>query len=94
LAKKIAVDSELYAQLKQCAEEGGYASPEEFALHVLEKEVDRLHGGAPEAVATEAPAAEESPAETIAEESAAEPVPEESGEGAIPAPSPEQESPE
>jgi len=94
LGRKIAVDSELYAQLKQCAEAGGYSSPEEFAIHVLEKEVDRLHGGAPQAAALEAPAVEESPAETIAEVSAAEPVPEESGEGAVPAPFPEQESPE
>ena len=46
--KKISVDSELYEQLKQCSEAEGYATPEEFALHVLEKAVDRFHGGAAE----------------------------------------------
>ena len=52
--RKISLDSELYEQLKKCAESGGYATPEEFARHVLEKEVDRLRGGASETAAVEA----------------------------------------
>ena len=47
--RKISVLSDLYEQLKQCAESGGYATAEEFATHVLEREVDRLQGGGKEA---------------------------------------------
>jgi hypothetical protein len=47
--RKIPVDSDLYEQLKKCSEAGGYSSAEEFAVHVLEKAVDRLRDGATEA---------------------------------------------
>ncbi|TFH16747.1 MAG: hypothetical protein E4H02_04770 [Lentisphaerales bacterium] len=36
---KIAVSKELYEKLRVAAEAGGYSSPEEFALHILEKAV-------------------------------------------------------
>ncbi len=37
---KIKVEKDLYEKMKDCAEIAGYSSPEEFAIHVLEKEVD------------------------------------------------------
>jgi len=40
--RKLAIDDELYEKLKQCSENAGYSSPQEFALHVLEKESDRI----------------------------------------------------
>lgn len=43
--RKLAIDDDLYESLKKCAEAEGYSSPEEFALHVLEKEVERILGG-------------------------------------------------
>jgi len=43
--RKLAIENELFEKLKKCAESGGYSSTEEFALHVLEKEVDRILGG-------------------------------------------------
>ncbi|GEM_PF-43748 len=39
---KIKLDDALYEKLKKCAAAGGYSSPEEFALHVLEREVEKL----------------------------------------------------
>ena len=53
--RKISVHSDLYEQLKRCAEAGGYATAEEFATHVLEREVDRLQGGGREPVAETIP---------------------------------------
>ena len=41
---RIKLDDELFRKIKQCAEKAGYASPEEFVTHVLEKEVSRLLG--------------------------------------------------
>jgi hypothetical protein len=43
--RKIPVGNDLYEKLKKCAEAGGYATPEEFATHVLDKEVERILGG-------------------------------------------------
>ena len=44
--RKMSVGNDLYEKLKKCAESAGYATPEEFATHVLEKETDRmLFGG-------------------------------------------------
>jgi predicted CopG family antitoxin len=43
--RKFAIGDDLYEKLKKCSETAGYSSPEEFALHVLEKEVDRILGG-------------------------------------------------
>ncbi|MBI1738212.1 MAG: hypothetical protein HYR58_03100 [Acidobacteria bacterium] len=42
---RIKIDDELFEKIKQCAAKAGYASPEEFIQHVLEKEVARLSGG-------------------------------------------------
>ncbi len=39
---RIKVDDELFQKIRMCAEKAGYASPEEFATHVLEKEVARV----------------------------------------------------
>ena len=45
--RKLTLGNELYERMKRCSETAGYATPEEFGLHVLEKEVDRiLTGGA------------------------------------------------
>jgi hypothetical protein len=44
---RIKIDDELFEKIKRCAAKAGYASPEEFVLHVLEKEVARLSGGDP-----------------------------------------------
>ena len=44
-SRKIAVGNDLYEKLKKCSETAGYSTPEEFATHVLEKEVDRILGG-------------------------------------------------
>jgi hypothetical protein len=38
---RIKLDDELFEKVRKCAEMLGYASPEEFAAHVLEKEVTR-----------------------------------------------------
>jgi hypothetical protein len=50
-SQKIKLDGELLEKVKQCAEGAGYASVEEFVLHVLEKEVNKVlpagEGGAP-----------------------------------------------
>lgn len=35
---KIKIEKDLYEKIKQCADMAGYSSPEEFAVHVLEKE--------------------------------------------------------
>ena len=39
---RIKFDDELFDKIRRCAEKAGYASPDEFATHVLEKEVTRL----------------------------------------------------
>jgi hypothetical protein len=44
-SRKISVGDDLYEKLKKCSESAGYATPEEFATHVLEKEVERILGG-------------------------------------------------
>jgi len=41
-SRKIPVGNDLYQKMKQCSESAGYATAEEFALHTLEKEVDRV----------------------------------------------------
>lgn len=42
---KLKLEDDLYDKLKKCASAGGYASPEEFATHVLEREVDKILSG-------------------------------------------------
>ena len=41
-SRKISVGNDLYDKLKQCSESAGYATPQEFATHVLEKESERM----------------------------------------------------
>jgi len=41
-SRKISVGNDLYGKLKKCAESAGYATPQEFATHVLEKEIERM----------------------------------------------------
>lgn len=42
---KIKIDRELYGKLKKLAGERGYSSVEEFATHILEREVSKGGGG-------------------------------------------------
>ena len=42
---RIKIEDELFEKIKACAAKAGYASPEEFIQHILEKEVERLSGG-------------------------------------------------
>jgi predicted transcriptional regulator len=39
---RIRLDDDLMEKVKQCAAKAGYSSPEEFVIHVLEKEVARV----------------------------------------------------
>jgi len=43
---KIKVDDELWARVKEAAAAAGYASPEEFVAHALEKELAAAGGDA------------------------------------------------
>jgi hypothetical protein len=50
---KLKLDPSFYERLKAAAAANGYSGPEEMALHVLEREVDRLapaEGETPEEV--------------------------------------------
>jgi hypothetical protein len=38
----VKLNRELWVRVQQCASAAGYASPEEFVRHVLEREVARL----------------------------------------------------
>ncbi len=42
---KIRLDPHLYDRVKKISEQAGYASPEEFILHVIERELDALEPG-------------------------------------------------
>ena len=39
---KIKLDNHLYERVKKMSEQAGYASPDEFIVHVLEKELSVL----------------------------------------------------
>jgi hypothetical protein len=41
-AHKVKLEGELLDKVKQCAQAGGYSSVDEFVLHVLEKEIDKI----------------------------------------------------
>lgn len=45
---KIKIDGELWDRVKKVAAAAGYASPEEFVTHVIEKEMAALEAGADE----------------------------------------------
>ena len=42
MAAKIKIDSGLYDRVKKVADLAGYASPDEFIVHIIEKELGRL----------------------------------------------------
>ena len=39
---KIKIDANLYDRVKKVAEIAGYSSPEEFMIHIIEKELGKL----------------------------------------------------
>ena len=42
---KIKLDPHLYDRVKKISEQAGYASAEEFILHIIERELDALEPG-------------------------------------------------
>lgn len=42
MAHKIKIDDELYDRLKKVSKIAGYASPDEFVIHMIEKELAAL----------------------------------------------------
>lgn len=42
----IKLDKALFARVKRCADAAGYSSPEEFVVHVIEKELAQIEDGA------------------------------------------------
>jgi len=52
-ANKIKLDPALIARCKQIAEKAGYASHEEFIVHVLERELEKFEGADSDAAITE-----------------------------------------
>jgi len=44
LGNRIKLDDELFEKIKKCSEIAGYSSPDEFVVHVLEKEVTVILG--------------------------------------------------
>ena len=50
---KIKIDKDLLERIKKIAEVAGYASHEEFIVHVLEKEVAQFEGAQSDAQITE-----------------------------------------
>ena len=50
---KIKIDENLYERVKKIAEKAGYATPEEFVIHVVEKELSVLESADSDANVTE-----------------------------------------
>lgn len=50
---KIKIDENLYERVKKIAEKAGYATPEEFVIHVIEKELSVLESADSDADVTE-----------------------------------------
>ncbi len=50
---KIKIDTHLYDRIKKISEQAGYASPDEFILHVLEKELSIIEGAGSDEAVTE-----------------------------------------
>lgn len=42
----IKLDKALFDRVKRCADTAGYSSPEEFVVHVIEKELAQIEDGA------------------------------------------------
>ncbi len=50
---KIKIDSHLYDRLKKISDQAGYAAPDEFFVHVLEKELSVLEAAGSDEDVTE-----------------------------------------
>lgn len=50
---KIKIDSHLYDRVKKVADHAGYASPDEFIVHVLEKELSVIEAAESDEQVTE-----------------------------------------
>ncbi len=50
---KITIDSPVYDRLKKISDQAGYASPDEFIVHVLEKELSILEAAGSDEDVTE-----------------------------------------
>ncbi len=50
---KIKIDAGLYERVKKIAEKAGYSSPDEFVIHVIEKELTVLESAESDADVTE-----------------------------------------
>ena len=50
---KIKIDANIYERVKKVAEKAGYATPEEFVIHVIEKELSVLESADSDADVTE-----------------------------------------
>lgn len=50
---KIKIDASLYDRVKKVAELAGYSSPEEFVVHVIEKELSVLESAGSDEEVTE-----------------------------------------
>jgi 4-hydroxy-3-methylbut-2-enyl diphosphate reductase IspH len=48
LGNRIKLDDDLLEKVKKCAVKAGYSSPEEFVIHVLEKEAAAILGSGAE----------------------------------------------
>jgi hypothetical protein len=44
LGNRIKLDDDLFEKIKKCSQMAGYSSPDEFVVHVLEKEVTAILG--------------------------------------------------
>jgi len=53
VAAKIKIDSNLFERVKKVAELAGYSSPQEFIVHVIEKELAKLESADSDADVTE-----------------------------------------
>ena len=42
---KLKIDSETFERIRKVSEVGGYSSPEEFVIHIIERELDTLDPG-------------------------------------------------
>ena len=53
MAMKIKIDSNLFERVKKVSQAAGYTSPEEFVIHVIEKELAKLESADTDAEVTE-----------------------------------------
>lgn len=45
-SSSIKLDKSLFERVKRCSDAAGYSSPEEFVVHVIEKELAQIEEGA------------------------------------------------